>query len=69
MLGIEWAEGVQAWVALGIVAGMFALFLSEKVAPEVVAMAGAALMIVLGLLPIESATKTLSNSAPWTRRR
>lgn len=66
MLGIEWAEGVQAWVALGIVAGMFALFLSEKVAPEVVAMAGAALMIVLGLLPIENATKTLSNSAPWT---
>lgn len=66
MLGIEWAEGVQAWVALGIVAGMFALFLSEKVAPEVVAMAGAALMIVLGLLPVENATKTLSNSAPWT---
>jgi len=66
MLGLELAEGVQAWVALGIVGGMFVLFLSEKIAPEVVAMAGAALMIVLGLLPIEDATKTLSNSAPWT---
>ncbi len=66
MLGLELAEGAQAWVALGIVAGMFALFLSERFAPEVVAMAGAALMIILGILPIEDATKTLSNSAPWT---
>ena len=66
MLGLELAEGVQAWVALAIVAGMFGLFLSEKVAPEVVAMAGAALMMILGLLPLDEATKTLSNSAPWT---
>lgn len=66
MLGLELAQGVQAWVALGIVGGMFVLFLSEKIAPEVVAMAGAALMLVLGLLPVEDATKTLSNSAPWT---
>lgn len=66
MLGLELAGNVQAWLALGIVAVMFALFLSEKVAPEVVAMTGAAIMIVLGLLPIEDATKTLSNSAPWT---
>ena len=66
MLGLELAEGVQAWVALAIVAGMFGLFLSEKVAPEVVAMSGAALMMVLGLLPLDEATKTLSNSAPWT---
>lgn len=66
MLGLELAGNVQAWLALGIVAVMFVLFLSEKVAPEVVAMTGAAIMIVLGLLPIEDATKTLSNSAPWT---
>lgn len=66
MLGLELAEGVQAWVALAIVTGMFGLFLSEKVAPEVVAMSGAALMMVLGLLPLDEATKTLSNSAPWT---
>ncbi|WP_284164260.1 SLC13 family permease [Frigidibacter sp. SD6-1] len=66
MLPFEFLDTVQAWLALGIVAVMFALFLSEKFAPEVVAMAGAALMIVLGILPIEEATKTLSNSAPWT---
>ena len=66
MLPFEFLDTVQAWLALGIVAVMFALFLSEKFAPEVVAMAGAALMLVLGILPIEEATKTLSNSAPWT---
>jgi di/tricarboxylate transporter len=66
MLGFEIPEAYQAYVALGIVAGMFALFLSEKLAPEIVAMAGAALMLVLGLLPIKDATETLSNSAPWT---
>ncbi len=66
MLGLEMLDAVQAWLALGIVAVMFALFLSEKFAPEVVAMSGAALMIVLGILPVDDAVKTLSNSAPWT---
>ncbi len=66
MFGFEFLETVQAWLALAIVAVMFALFLSEKFAPEVVAMAGAALMIILGILPVETATKVLSNSAPWT---
>ena len=66
MLGLELAGNTAAWLSLGIVACMFALFLSERFAPEVVAMAGAALMIVLGLLPVEEATRTLSNSAPWT---
>ena len=60
MLGFEIPEAYQAYVALGIVAGMFALFLSEKLAPEIVAMAGAALMLVLGLLPIKDATETLA---------
>ena len=66
MLGLELAPGTQAVVALVIVGLMFVLFLRESLAPEVVAMGGAALMIVLGLLPIDEATKTLSNSAPWT---
>lgn len=66
MLGLDLSQTVQAYLALSIVAGMFALFLTETYAPEVVAMAGAALMILLGLLPVDQATKTLSNSAPWT---
>lgn len=66
MPGFEIVHPYDAYLSLVIVAGMFAMFLSEKVAPEVVAMGGAAVMIVLGLLPIKEATATLSNSAPWT---
>lgn len=66
MPGFEIVHPYDAYLSLAIVAGMFAMFLSEKIAPEVVAMGGAALMIVLGLLPIKEATATLSNSAPWT---
>jgi di/tricarboxylate transporter len=66
MLGIAIPQPAQPYVALAIVAIMFILFLRETIATEVVAMAGAALMIVLGLLPVKEATSVLSNSAPWT---
>ncbi|MCA0274183.1 MAG: SLC13 family permease [Proteobacteria bacterium] len=66
MFGIAIPEPAQPYVALAIVAIMFILFLRETIATEVVAMAGAALMIVLGLLPVKEATSVLSNSAPWT---
>ncbi|RMD95233.1 MAG: SLC13 family permease [Alphaproteobacteria bacterium] len=45
---------------------MFALFLSETFPPEVTAIAGAAAMLALGLLPQEAAREVLSNPAPWT---
>ncbi|MGB3147624.1 MAG: SLC13 family permease, partial [Paracoccaceae bacterium] len=66
MFGLDIAQPLQAYLALAIVAVMFVLFLTETYAPVVVAMSGAAVMILLGLLPIDEATKTLSNSAPWT---
>lgn len=52
--------------ALLIVAAMFVLFVMEKYPPEVIAIAGAATMLVTGLLPVKSASEVLSNSAPWT---
>ena len=55
-----------ALLAIAIVAGMFVLFIREDYPPEVVAMGTAALFILTGILPIDSATKVLSNSAPWT---
>jgi len=55
-----------AILALAIVAVMFALFLRERYPTEVVALAGAALMLALGLLPYEAALDVLSNPAPWT---
>lgn len=66
MLGIAIPQPLQPYVALAIVAVMFILFLRETIGTEVVAMAGAAAMIVLGLLPVKEASGVLSNSAPWT---
>lgn len=66
MFGIELSQTAEAWVAIAIVIGMFALFLREVFPVEVTALAGAALMLVLGILPQEDALSVLSNHAPWT---
>jgi len=57
---------VRAIAALVVVALMFALFLRESYPTEVVAIGGAALMLVLGLLPYQKAIEVFSNPAPWT---
>ncbi len=56
----------EAILALTVVVVMFALFVRETYPTEVVAMAGAAVMLVLGILPYEDALAVLSNPAPWT---
>jgi len=56
----------EAVLTLAVVAVMFVLFLRERYPTEVVAIAGAATMLVLGLLPYEDALDVLSNPAPWT---
>ncbi|MFX0544119.1 SLC13 family permease [Roseovarius sp. S1116L3] len=53
-------------MTLGVVAVMFVFFIREIYPTEVVAMAGAAAMLVLGLLPYDAALDVLSNPAPWT---
>ena len=45
---------------------MFILFLRETYPTEVVAIAGVALMLVMGVLPYDKALDVLSNPAPWT---
>ncbi|MCP5074324.1 MAG: SLC13 family permease, partial [Rhodobacteraceae bacterium] len=57
---------IRAFTALAVVGVMFILFLREAFPTEVVAIAGAAAMLVLGLLPYEDALHVLSNPAPWT---
>lgn len=59
-------QTIQAILALTVVGFMFVLFLRETFPTEVVAMAGVALLFVLGLLPYEDAVMVLSNTAPWT---
>ncbi|GAA6207992.1 SLC13 family permease [Cognatishimia sp. WU-CL00825] len=62
----DFSQSTQAFLALGVVAVMFALFMREVYPAEVVALAGASVMLILGLLPYDEALHVLSNPAPWT---
>ncbi|MCU0816367.1 MAG: SLC13 family permease [Cypionkella sp.] len=66
MIGLDLAQETQAVLALAILAGMFILFLRETYPVEVTAIGGAALMLVLGILPEADAARALANNAPWT---
>lgn len=54
------------FAALLIVAGMFVLFVRESYPVEVVALSGAAVMLVLGVVNLDRALGVLANPAPWT---
>lgn len=56
----------QAVVALTVVVVMFILFVREAFPTEVVALAGAAVLLVSGVLPYTDAQAVLQNAAPWT---
>ena len=66
MFGLVISPDLAPYVALAIMAVMFVLFVRETFAVEVTAIAGAAVMILLGLLPVKEAVGVLSNPAPWT---
>ncbi|MFN3954974.1 MAG: SLC13 family permease [Pararhodobacter sp.] len=66
MLGFELPAMIQAFVAIAIVLGMFVMFLRETFPVEVVALIGAALMLVLGIVPQGAAIAVFANPAPWT---
>jgi di/tricarboxylate transporter len=63
---IELSPFASAVISLGIVVVMFALFVRETFPTEVVAIAGAAVMLGIGVLPYDNALVVLSNPAPWT---
>ncbi|MEZ5796178.1 MAG: SLC13 family permease [Paracoccaceae bacterium] len=54
------------WVALLILVVMFTIFVLEVMPVEVTAIGGAAVMMVLGILPVKEAGAILANPAPWT---
>lgn len=62
----ELSASVMPWVALVILFGMLVLFVAETFPVEVTAIGGAALMMVLGILPMSDVESILSNNAPWT---
>ncbi len=62
----DFSQTTEAFVTIAVVAGMFALFVRETYPTEVVAIAGAAVLLLLGVLPYDAALEVLSNPAPWT---
>ncbi len=63
---IELSQANEALVSLLVVGAMFALFVRETYPAEVVAIAGVAVLMALGILPYHDALAVLSNPAPWT---
>ncbi|OZB15342.1 MAG: dATP pyrophosphohydrolase [Rhodobacterales bacterium 34-62-10] len=62
----EFSQMTQAVLCLVVVLGMFVFFVKESFPAEVVAIGGAAVMLVLGLLPYDKGLEVLANPAPWT---
>ena len=65
-LAAPWTEAVRPWVGLAVLAVVFAGFVLERFPPAVVALAGAAAMLALGLLSTDEALAVFSNPAPIT---
>ncbi|MEM6312227.1 MAG: SLC13 family permease, partial [Pseudomonadota bacterium] len=63
---LAFSPTTEAVLSLCVVGVMFVLFLREVFPTEVVAIAGVAALLVLGLLPYDAALSVLSNPAPWT---
>ena len=59
-------EALAPYLALGVLAVMFLGFVSETYPTEVIALGGAAFVILTGLLPYEAAEQVFANPAPWT---
>lgn len=66
MLGLTFDPTTEAVIALAIVAGMFVAFVRETYPVEVTALGGAAVMLVLGIVPLDATFAALANPAPWT---
>jgi di/tricarboxylate transporter len=66
MFGLAISPEWQPFAAMAILLAMFVAFLRERYPVEVVAIAGAALLVILGILPTGEVMRIFSNSAPWT---
>jgi di/tricarboxylate transporter len=66
VIPLELSQPAEAWITIGTLAAMLVLFAREVFPTEVVAMSGAAFLLVLGILPYDAGLAVLSNPAPWT---
>ncbi|MEM8788096.1 MAG: SLC13 family permease [Pseudomonadota bacterium] len=58
--------GFPAIFTLGVLVAMFTLFVRETYPPEVVALLGASILLISGVLSTEAMLGVFSNPAPWT---
>ena len=63
---MSWIAEHDVFVALAIVVALFLAFAAERYPPDVTAAAGAAIFIVLGLVPTNDVMAVFSNAAPIT---
>ena len=61
-----WPDPWPALITLGVVVAMFVAFVREVHPPEVVAICGAALLLAVGVLPVEDLLAVFANPAPIT---
>ncbi len=66
MIDLSLSPNGEAILTLLVVVGMFVMFVRESYPTEVVAISGAALLLVLGILPYDLGLAALTNPAPWT---
>ncbi|WP_371153519.1 SLC13 family permease [Jannaschia sp. 2305UL9-9] len=66
MTWIDLPQAAQAWITIATLAVMLVLFVRETYPTEVVAMAGATFLLIIGILPYDMGVAVLSNPAPWT---
>ncbi|MEM7242175.1 MAG: SLC13 family permease [Pseudomonadota bacterium] len=59
-------ETIAPFLALAVLVVMFVGFIREVFPTEVIALSGAAFMLIMGLLPYDVARGVFSNPAPWT---
>ena len=63
---LDLPEPYPAILTLGVLVAMFVLFVREKYPPEVTAIGGAAVLMALGVLPVNDALAVFANPAPLT---
>ncbi|MGO4916277.1 SLC13 family permease [Pseudogemmobacter sp. W21_MBD1_M6] len=66
MFNIAFSPQTSSVLTISIVVIMLIMFVRERYPAEVIAIAGAASVLALGILPYEKALTILSNPAPWT---
>ncbi len=66
MFGLSLPPAAMPWATIAIMLAMLAAFLWDRLPVEVVAIVGAAVFLVLGILPMEETLDVFSNAAPWT---